>query len=161
LAAPSLFYESAKHGHPASESSTGCTIRLTEGGFADYDHGNRIGVPEMPVLPLIDLMLLSGWTALLVGFVLKVVHLTTSYRPAILGLTPIDFLMIAAAAMLFAIALAARTWVKSQEPTAAAIRRRDETIEAWNALKNGEARGADAVSEDVIAAGDPGMDRIS
>ena len=115
----------------------------------------------MPVLPLIDLTLLSGWTALLVGFVLKVVHLTTSYRPAILGLTPIDFLMIAAVAMLFAIALAARTWVKSQEPTAAAIRRRDETIEAWNALKNGETTGAGAVSEDVIAAGDPGMDRIS
>jgi len=115
----------------------------------------------MPVLPLIDLMLLSGWTAVLVGFVLKVVHLTTSYRPAILGLTPIDFLLVAAVAMLFAIALAARTWVKSQEPAAAAIRRRDETIEAWNALNNGEARGSEALSEDVIATGDPGMDRIS
>ena len=27
----------------------------------------------MPVLPLIDLLLLAGWTALLVGFVLKVI----------------------------------------------------------------------------------------
>jgi hypothetical protein len=115
----------------------------------------------MPVLPLIDLMLLSGWTALLVGFVLKVIHLTTSYRPTILGLTPIDFLMIAVVAMLFAIALAARTWVKSQEPAAAAMRRRDETIEAWNALQGGESRGPDVVAEDVIAAGDPGADRIS
>ena len=97
----------------------------------------------MPVLPLIDLMLLSGWTALLVGFVLKVIHLTTNYRPAVLGLTPFDFMLIAVVAMLFAIALAARTWVKSQEPTAAAIRRRDETIEAWNALQASESSGPD------------------
>ena len=94
----------------------------------------------MPVLPLIDLMLLSGWTALLVGFVLKVVYLTTRYRPTLLSLTPIDFLMIAVAAMLFAIALAARTWVKQQEPAVTAARRRDETLEAWHRLKaeNGE-----------------------
>jgi hypothetical protein len=115
----------------------------------------------MPVLPLIDLMLLSGWTALLVGFVLKVIHMTTSYRPTIIGLTPIDFLLIAVVAMLFPIALAARTWVKSQEPTAAAMRRRDETIEAWNALQNGETRSLDVGAEDVIASGNPGSDRIS
>ena len=115
----------------------------------------------MPVLPLIDLMLLSGWTAVLIGFVLKVIHLTTSFRPTILGLTPIDFMLIAVVAMLFAIALAARTWVKSQEPTAVAIRRRDETLEAWNALKGNGASGSEAVSDDVIAAGDPGTDRIS
>ncbi|MFK7894190.1 MAG: hypothetical protein AB8G23_00030 [Myxococcota bacterium] len=89
----------------------------------------------MPVLPLIDLMLLSGWTSLLVGFVLKIVAVTTSYRPTIIGLSPIDFLMIAVAAMLFAIALAARTWVKSQEPTAVALRKREETMEAWNRLQ--------------------------
>ncbi len=89
----------------------------------------------MPVLPLIDFMLFSGWTALLVGFVLKVISLTTSYSPTIVGLSAIDFLLIAVAAMLFAIALAARTWVKTQEPAAIAIRRRDETLEAWNALK--------------------------
>lgn len=106
----------------------------------------------MPVLPLIDLMLLSGWTALLVGFVLKVVHLTTSYRPLILGLRPIDFALIAVVAMLFAIALAARTWVKAQDPTTVAIRRRDETLEAWNALKSGNG-GGEPVSEDVIATG--------
>ncbi len=118
----------------------------------------------MPVLPLIDLMLLSGWTALLVGFVLKVIHLSTSYRPAIFGLTPIDFFLMAIVAMLFAIALAARTWVKSQEPTAAAIRRRDETIEAWNALKGAaESRTPESprVPEDVIAAGEPRSDPTS
>ena len=110
----------------------------------------------MPVLPLIDLMLLSGWTALLIGFVLKVVHLTTSFRPSIVGLTPFDFLLMGVAAMLFAIALAARTWVKTQEPTAAAIRRRDETLEAWNALKGAEREASAAVAADVIATGDAG-----
>ena len=89
----------------------------------------------MPVLPLIDLMLLSGWTAMLVGFVLKMVAVATSYRPTLMGLSSIDFLMMGVAAMLFAIALAARTWVKSQEPTAVALRKREETMEAWNRLK--------------------------
>jgi len=114
----------------------------------------------MPVLPLIDLMLLSGWTSLLVAFVLKMIHISTSYRPTILGLTPIDFLLVAAVAMLFAIALAARTWVKSQEPTAAAIRRRDETMEAWNALKGAESRSHDSVTEDVITVGEPSGNQI-
>lgn len=118
----------------------------------------------MPVLPLIDLMLLSGWTSLLIGFVLKVIYLTTNYRPAILGFTPIDFMVIAMAAMLFAIALAARTWVKQNEPTAIAIRRRDETIEAWNALKDGGTGSGDAALENPIAtgrAGDALQDRNS
>ena len=88
----------------------------------------------MPVLPLIDLMILAGWTSLLVGFVLKMVYLTTSYRPTIVSLTPIDFLMIAGAAMLFAIALAARTWVASQSPAQSAARKREETMEAYRAL---------------------------
>lgn len=92
----------------------------------------------MPVLPLIDLLLLSGWTALLVGFVLKVVYLTTTYRPTLLSLAPGDFLEVAIAAMLFAIALAARTWVKAQEPASTAVRRRDETLAAWNKLATQE-----------------------
>jgi hypothetical protein len=79
-----------------------------------------------------------------VGFVLKVVYLTTSYRPTLLTLTPSDFLEVAIAAMLFAIALAARTWVKAQEPLATAARRRDETLAAWsrlNASDGGSALG--------------------
>ncbi|MEZ4279602.1 MAG: hypothetical protein R3F21_25970 [Myxococcota bacterium] len=100
----------------------------------------------MPVLPLIDLLLLSGWTSLLVGFVLKVVYLTTSYRPTLLSLAPRDFLEIAIAAMLFAIALAARTWVKDQEPTASAMRRRDETLAAWTKLSATEAGAVELAS---------------
>ena len=97
----------------------------------------------MPVLPMIDLLLLAGWTALLVGFVLKVVHLTTSYRPTILTMAPNDFLEAAVAAMLFAIALAARTWVRGQEPAASAARRRDETLAAWNKLNGTETVAAE------------------
>lgn len=114
----------------------------------------------MPVLPLIDLMLLSGWTSLFVGFVLKVIHVSTSYRPTIFGLTPFDFLMIALAALLFAIALAARTWVKTQEPAAVAARRHKETMDAWHALsRNGVHEetvapepGREPTPEEVLAA---------
>ena len=105
----------------------------------------------MPVLPLIDLMLLSGWTALFAGFVLKAVALTTSYRPTIFGMSSTDFFMIAMAALLFAIALAARTWVKSQEPRVTASRRRQETLDAWKALPGNEGRELDT-AEEVFAA---------
>ena len=109
----------------------------------------------MPVLPLIDLLLLAGWTSLLVGFVLKVVYLTTSYRPTLLTLTPSDFLEVAIAAMLFAIALAARTWVKGQEPVATAARRRDETLAAWNRLNGSEAAGSPGTSVEAGASASP------
>ena len=109
----------------------------------------------MPVLPLIDLLLLSGWTSLLVGFVLKVVYLTTSYRPTLLTLTPSDFLEIAIAAMLFAIALAARTWVKEQEPVASAMRRRDETLAAWTKLSATDPSPVETAA--AAQARDPGL----
>ena len=105
----------------------------------------------MPVLPLIDLLLLSGWTALLVGFVLKVIHMSTTYRPTILTLAPNDFLEMAVAAMLFAIALAARTWVKTQDPGTTAARRRDETLAAWNKLHP----AAEAATGGVRGTGQP------
>ena len=74
----------------------------------------------MPVLPLIDLMLLAGWTSLAIGFVLKSVAVLTHWKPTLLGLSPIDFLFIAIAAFMFAIALAARTWVAGQQPAVSA-----------------------------------------
>ena len=58
-------------------------------------------------------------------------------------MAPSDFLEMAIAAMLFAIALAARTWVKSQEPAASAARRRDETLAAWNKLNGSEGVAAE------------------
>ena len=97
----------------------------------------------MPVLPLIDLMLLAGWTALLIGFVLKAIAATTRYQPTILTLSPIDFLTIALAAFAFAIALAARTWVATQAPAQTAARRKEETLEAYRALHSDSASEPD------------------
>ncbi|MBW2495983.1 MAG: hypothetical protein JRF61_01815 [Deltaproteobacteria bacterium] len=112
----------------------------------------------MPVLPLMDLMLLAGWTSLFVGFVLKLIYLASHFRPTIAGLTPIDFLFVAVAAFLFAIALAARTWVKSQEPGLQAARRQQETMEAWRALPGNHTAAThgpmpESGAEDAIAAG--------
>ena len=42
--------------------------------------GNREGDLDLPVLPLIDLMLLAGWSSLFVGFVLKAIALTGSRK---------------------------------------------------------------------------------
>lgn len=108
----------------------------------------------MPVLPVIDLMLLSGWTSLLVGFVLKVVYLLSHYRPTVLSLTPIDFLMIAIAAFLFAIALAARTWIADQAPAPSSRRRREETLAAYRALHGEQAAEAydESASDEELAA---------
>ncbi len=105
--------------------------------------GNREGDLDLPVLPLIDLLLLAGGSSLFVGFVLKAIALTTSYRPAILGLTSFDFLLIAIATLLLSIALAARTWVKTQQPEAVAARRSQETLDAWNKLPKGSSASED------------------
>jgi len=89
----------------------------------------------MPVLPVIDLLLLAGWTSLLVGFVLKVADLLTRGNQSIFSLSPIDFLILAVVSFLFAIALAARTWVASQSSSKLAVRRREETLDAYRALQ--------------------------
>ncbi|HSJ95587.1 MAG TPA: hypothetical protein VLC53_00860, partial [Myxococcota bacterium] len=49
---------------------------------------------------------------------------TTHYRPTILGLSPADFLVLAVVALVFALTLAARTWVKAAEPELLRRRRR-------------------------------------
>ena len=78
----------------------------------------------MPILPLIDLLLLLGTGSLFVGFLLKAIAITTSYRPHVLGFTSVDFVLIAGVCMGLALVLAARTWVALNEPRALAIRRR-------------------------------------
>jgi len=70
----------------------------------------------LPVLPVIDLLILMGWSLLAVGAVLKAVAMTTAYRPSIASLGAMDFLLMAVVCLLFALALAARTWVKANEP---------------------------------------------
>ena len=77
----------------------------------------------MPILPIMDLLILVGWTLVGLGALLKAVYVTTSYRPTLLGLGPLDCAIAAAVFLLFALALAARTWVKASEQDAQAARR--------------------------------------
>jgi hypothetical protein len=78
----------------------------------------------MSILPLMDALILLGWSSLIAGGLLKAVYVTTHYRPTILGMSPIDFLALAVVALVFALTLAARTWVKSVEPELLRRRRR-------------------------------------
>ena len=84
----------------------------------------------MPVLPLIDALILMGWTSIFGAMLLKAVYVTTSYRPTFFGMRPSDFLTVTGVALLFALALAARTWVKANEPELLARRRRARLAEA-------------------------------
>ncbi len=77
----------------------------------------------MPILPIMDLLILAGWSLLSFGAVLKAIYVTTNYRPTLLGLGPMDCAIGAGVFLLFALALAARTWVKQQEASGAAERR--------------------------------------
>jgi hypothetical protein len=70
----------------------------------------------VPTLPLIDLMILIAWTSLIVGMVQKAVWMALSTRATIFGMTPYDFVLVAGVFLLFALALAARVWVKANEP---------------------------------------------
>ncbi len=77
----------------------------------------------MPILPLIDLLLLLGTGSLFVGFLLKAISIATRFQPSVLGFTSIDFVLIAGVCMGMALVLAARTWVKLNEPKVLAMRR--------------------------------------
>ena len=78
----------------------------------------------MTVLPLVDLLILFGTGSVAVGFVLKAVALTTVYRPTFLGFSSLDMLLIAALSFGMALAIAARTWLKLNEPHLQALERR-------------------------------------
>src|SRR5688572_5716568 len=77
----------------------------------------------MPVLPLIDLMILLAWTSLIVAFVQKSMMLALARRFAFLGMGPFDFVVASGVCLLFALALAARVWVKAAEPGLLRVRR--------------------------------------
>ena len=70
----------------------------------------------MPILPLIDLMILVAWTSLIVAMVQKAVGMALATRATVFGMTPFDFVLVAGVSLLFALALAARVWVKGNEP---------------------------------------------
>ena len=92
----------------------------------------------LPVLPLMDLLIVIGWSSLAVGFLLKAIAALTRWQPTILTLSPIDFLLVAVSAFLFAIALAARTWVSEQQPAVLAQRRKQQTLDAYAALHHND-----------------------
>ena len=69
----------------------------------------------MPILPLIDLMILIAWTCLMVAVVQKALWLAMASRASVFGMTPYDFVLVAGVSLLFALALAARVWVKANE----------------------------------------------
>ena len=83
----------------------------------------------MPILPLIDLLILMGSLSLALGFGLKAIAITTRYQPSILGFSSIDMVIIAGVCLAFALTLAARTWVKLNEPRLLAFRRRASEAE--------------------------------
>ena len=70
----------------------------------------------MPVLPLIDLLIVLAWASLVWAFVQKGLWLAFAKTFTVLGLTPYDFVFGSALCLLFALALAARVWVKGNEP---------------------------------------------
>jgi hypothetical protein len=80
------------------------------------------GGAAVPILPLIDLLILMSTASLLVGFVLKAVDIATRYRPTLLGFSSIDFVLITGICLALALVLAARTWVKLNEPKLLGIR---------------------------------------
>src|SRR5262245_29003144 len=78
----------------------------------------------MTVLPIVDLLILLGTASLGIGFVLKGVALTTTYNPTFLGFSSIDMLLIAMTCFAMALVIAARTWLRLNEPRVQALERR-------------------------------------
>ena len=70
----------------------------------------------MPVLPLIDLLIVVAWTSFIWAFVHKAAWMAFDSAFRVLGLGPTDFVIGGAVCLLFALALAARQWVKLNEP---------------------------------------------
>jgi hypothetical protein len=70
----------------------------------------------MSVLPLIDLLILAAGALLVWAFVQKALWVAFAKVFTVLGLTPYDFVLCSATCLLFALALAARVWVKAHEP---------------------------------------------
>ena len=106
----------------------------------------------MPILPIIDLLILMGWTSLFGAFALKAIYLSTSYRPTLFGLGPLDMVIMAAVFLLFSLALAARTWVKAHESQGlAASARVSATLDAYSAVQAEVRPPAEVAGEEARA----------
>ena len=101
----------------------------------------------MTVLPIVDLLILLGTGSVLIGFVLKGVALTTTYNPTFLGFSSLDMLLIALTCFGFALVLAARTWLRLNEPHIQALERRLGEEEARRRAREYEQRNGLAAVE--------------
>lgn len=116
----------------------------------------------MLILPLIDLLILSGTGLLVLGLVLKVVDIATVYHPAILGFSSMDFVLMTAVCWGFSLVLAARSWVKLNEPNLLALRREQVQAQARYQAQQYDLEGSngngDAAPKPVVvrAAGEAG-----
>lgn len=99
----------------------------------------------MPILPLIDLLIFFGVTTLAVGGLLKAIQMATSYAPTLFSLSPSDLLLAALTFLGLALTLAARTWVRINEPTLTASRQAAANLEALSR----------AQASDQVAAAEP------
>ena len=97
----------------------------------------------MPILPVIDLLILAGWSSLAIGAVLKAVAVTTVYRPTLLTLTPMNLVVVTAICFGFALTLAARTWVKLNESRLMQIQRPRAEAEARRRAQKGDFDGSE------------------
>jgi hypothetical protein len=104
----------------------------------------------MPVLPIIDLLIFMGWTSLLAGGVLKAIYIATSYRPTLFSLAPSDLMLVALGFLGLALTLAARTWVRLNEPRLTSQRRAAASRQAVS-----RALAQDQVVAEVIEEDDP------
>jgi len=106
------------------------------------------------ILPLIDLLILLGTGFLTVGGLLKVMYIATVYRWAPVGFTPMDFAVLAMVCWVLALVLAARSWVKLNEPALHAVRRQQIQAVAQRQARRFEpelGRVHDAPEQDVAA----------
>jgi hypothetical protein len=103
----------------------------------------------MLVLPLVDLFILLGSGSFAIGALLKAIAMTTRYQPTVLGLTSVDFALVTAVCFAFALTLAARTWLKLNEPRLLALQSRLRAEEAHRRVRefelaNGSSNGHSA-----------------
>jgi hypothetical protein len=91
----------------------------------------------MPILPIVDLMIVTAWTSLLGACVLKVIRITTAYDPTLFGLGPLELTLVSAVLLLFALTLTARTWLKGREySNSSAQDRAAGTLRAYSAVQS-------------------------
>ncbi len=111
----------------------------------------------MPVLPIIDLLIFLGWTTLFAGGLLKAIYIATAYRPTVFTLAPSDLLLLALGFLALAVTLAARTWVRLNEPRLIADRRAAASRHApsW-AADHDPVAAAMPIGEPSHAAAEPG-----